>query len=352
MAILQYIAGNQILGAYKYNFYYEKNDGSYEKITSREVIQDFQHRGVVVNGKVKEESFKLKRLSQIENQHVNLYPIRMLTNVGVKVGVKVYGMVSVIFKDGVRNYKVFETTHYVDGDSNDLVTAFMPPASTQQIVKDEDGWYLIVNINGAINRAKVMDASEDIMSVGFYPDYDDLEIYGAAMANEYEHTDYIYINCLTDDYQFPGTSDLSCIGTFDLSEDLGYSKMSFYNKNLVFIADAKVQYLVKKYNYTYYTKEEIITIARDVCGVEDTTDENYPRFVVFCSKKAGNANKDKVCVGNLYFPLFDMPSVNQVLKNEETNTLELTVTADSRKDYYTESDKPATVTYTAPQEQS
>lgn len=349
MATLNYIAGQQIQGADRYHLECQKADGSYKRIETRNVIQGFRHKGIIVDGKVKEESFFLDRFGGQENGSVSLVPLRVLTETGVRLCVKVYGEVTLTYADGIRIYKVFETVHYIENPSGEIVSVHMPQQQNQ-IIQNGDNWYLNVIIDGEENFSRILAGDGNIASVAFYPTYNDLKVYGVALANEYEHTDYIRIGCLTDDYAVPGTSDFACVGTFDFSVDFGYSKMSFYNKNLKFVGDATANYLGDEFGgKTSFTKEEIYEIFKAVVGDLETTDEDYPTFVVFCSKASKTSNYDRVSVGNPYFPLFDMPSVDLAFETEEVSSLKLSVIADTRLAGYTPSNRSNEVTYTKPE---
>ena len=343
MATLQYIAGQQIAGADKYRLYKVNGDGSNERILYKPVVQEFNHDGIMVGGKVMEERKWFSRNGGEENGSELITPLRMLTEEGVKTGFKVEGVVNIIYNDGVRLDRYFESVHYLRDNREDSIAVWMP-ASYNQIIEKDDGWYLNVTVRGVENMAKIIDANSEIKSVMFYPTYNDLELVSAALGNNYKHTDYIYIPCLSENITPPGGTDPVCVGPFDLSQDLGYDKLSFYNKNLKFLGGAKVPYIAGELEAgaEYLTKDDVQYLAQDVTGISDPTHEDYPRFVVFCSKWSGTALKDRVSIGNPYFPLFETEFKQEGI----ASGTQLAVTADSNSQYYTESALSKVVTYT------
>lgn len=342
MATLQYIAGQQITGADKYRLYKVNGDGSNEKILYKPVVQEFNHDGIMVGGKVMEERKRLDRHGGQENGSELITPLRMLTEEGVKTGFKVEGMVNIIYTDGVRVDRYFESVHYLPDNSEAKVTVWMPEGQNQ-IIEKSDGWYLNVTVRGVENMAKIIDANSEIEYVMFYPTYNDLELVSAALGDNYKHTDYIYIPCLSENITAPGETYPVCVGPFDLTQDLGYDKLSFYNKNLKFLGGVKTKFVAEEVGFEaeYLTKDDVQLIARDVTGIEDTTHEDYPRFVVFCSKWSGTALKDRVSIGNPYFPLFE----TEFKQKGIAPGTQLGVTADSNSEYYTESALSNVVTY-------
>lgn len=342
MATLQYIAGQQITGADKYHLHLviDKEAGETERIETRDVLQGFNHMGIMIDGKVKEEqrNYYFKSMDRWFGK-----PIRYLTEEGVKLGFRITGYVDIVGVGGFITKRGFDVICYVE---RELENTDVDVEVANGIAVEASVYYLQVKINKESDW-RLIPIFEDNgnYEMVFFDSKENgyVTIHHVAIAESYWHTDYIYIPCLSDNIAPDGGTDRVCVGRFDLAQDLGYDKLSFYNKNLKFLGGAKVSYIAGEFGYEvveYLTKDDVQHLAMDATGISDTTHEDYPRFVVFCSRKSGSP-EDKVSVGNIYFPLFETSAGYNLSDGNK-----LAVSADSSNDYYTESNLSPVVTYT------
>jgi hypothetical protein len=342
MATLRYIAGQQIDGADKYHLYLVINeeDKEKERVETRDVLQGFNHMGIMIDGKVKEEqrNYYFKSMDRWFGK-----PIRYLTEEGVKLGFRITGYVDIVGVGGFITKRGFDVICYVEPE---LENTNVDVEVADGIASEANAYYLQVKIEKESDwrLIPIFENNGDYEHVYFNSKENGyVTIHHVAIAESYWHTDYIYIPSLTDNIVPYGETNPVCVGRFDLSTDLGYDKLSFYNKNLKFLGGAKVSYISVDAGYEnveYLTKDQVQAIAIDVTGITDTTNEDYPRFVVFCSRKSGDP-ADRVSVGNVYFPLFETSVTYNIGDGDK-----LAVTADSSSDHYTESALSNVVTYT------
>lgn len=349
MATLRYITGQQIDGADKYHLYsvISEEDKEKERVETRDTLQRFTHRGIMVDGKIEEDEDKYYFNS------MNIWsgrPIRYLTEEGVKLGFRITGYVDVVGVGGWQTKRGFDVICYVPNSLEDTNVS----VEVANGIADEAGaYYLQVKIEDDVDwrLIPIFESNGDYKYVGFNTKENNyVTIHRVAIAEVYYHTDYIYIPCLSDNFRPLNEPDPVCVGPFNLKDGLGYHKVSFYNKNLKFVGGCDTSRIKEFFTanglpeYPYLTKDQVILLGRYVTGTSGQNDENYPRFVVFCSRKymgEDQTQDDRVSVGNVYFPLFET-SVNYNLNDGD----KLAVTADSSSDYYKESYLSNVVTHT------
>ena len=366
MATLHYLHASRVEGATRYNLYKSDDNGNIlgtNPITSMELLQEFPFMGAITdNGNVREKENILSATGGDENSAF-FTPLRRLTESGVRYCLKVSGTVSAWVGMGVSEPRIIDAVwDFPDELEVDSFTAcYIHIISHYPIEKkDDDGYYLNCSLRAGANSAtniqiRILDLDpivKDIALVGR------LTLHGGEFDDTRRHTEYIPIYTLVGNYWVPNSDVGSvCVGPFDLSNDGDYSykKMAFYNKNLKYVGGADNDWLsnyVKTHgdsfcrkdakDNVYFTAEGVFDIGKGITGTSTDAEENFPEFVVFSSRWSKTSQKDYVCFGEGYFPLFAMPDSDFGFVDGYTH---LVVTADSVSKYYKESNPSTPVRY-------
>lgn len=361
MATLHYLHASRVEGATKYNLYKSDAEGNIlgtNPITSMELLQEFPFMGAITdNGNVREKEHRLNATGGDENS-VFFTPLRRLTESGVRYCLKVSGTLSAYVGGGVTEKRIIDAVwdfpDSLEVDSFSACYIHIHPNNPIE-KKDDDGYYLNCNLKADANSAtniqiRIFDLDPIVKDIGFGKGEQWLTLHGGEYDDIRRHTEYIPIYTLVGNYWVPNSDVGSvCVGPFDLSNDGDYSykKMAFYNKNLKYVGGADNDWLS---NYVgthgdsfcrkdakgnvYFRAEGVFDIGKEITGTSTDAEENFPEFVVFSSRWSKTSQKDYVCFGEGYFPLFAMPDSDFGFVDGYTY---LVATADSVSQYYKES---------------
>lgn len=282
MATFQYIKGNRITNALKYELWQDGDSGEF-KVATQELLQTFDIPGGISVTGTPHECPQIAIGVLEDSQYAYFTPITKETGEGFTYYVRFKGTMS------VRSNGIYFTGVPFDGkmylDTCDVVHLRFLDA---MVVTNGDGIYLQVEVNGNTmsKTVKVYGLGEGT-TVELASVEERVDVYSAATG--YHRTTYIPIDCLTDDLNG------GCVGYYSSYEhELAIYKMCFYDEDFNFlhgVGYSQIHDLLG--DAGYLTVNQVKQLAVNEAA----------KYVIFASQDTDEGT-DQVSIGNIYFPLF------------------------------------------------